>query len=329
MMRLALIGDIHAYRRFLPPWLLLGKRLLGTTTLWTWRQFLFDQRLLGPVLNRAASLKPDLLLLSGDVSNTALPAEFMEVRHTLDALLGTTPALTVPGNHDRYTRRAQRRRTLEKLLGRYVPGRFPHFQRLRGRWHLLALDAARPYLTSASGRLGNDQMEAARQQVAALTRRDGLIVLCHYPLFYPPGTHHRPRHSLLDKKRLITLLRGCPARTLYLHGHVHVPWQFSAPDSALEHLTLINAGAPTCRTRRFPQGQGFWQIGLPANPWAGVGLWRHVPARDLTSADNGIPEVGVGVEAKEIEGWTVTHRTLHPTGRVVVSAHPALQGLPA
>ncbi len=367
MMRLVLIGDIHAYRRFMPPGLLLGKRLLGVTTVWMWRQFLFDQRLLLPVLTHAAGLQPDWVLFCGDVSNTALPGEFADVRQALDDTLAGIPALIVPGNHDRYTRRSRHRRALERHLGAYVPGQFPCFRHLQGRWHLLALDAAVPYLASASGRLGQDQVEAISRQIAGLTADDGLIVLCHYPIFYPPGTYHRPGHSLLDKEDLIALLRACPARTLYLHGHVHVPWRFTLAEPGLEHITLINAGAPTCRTRRHRFGQGFWQIDLPENPQATVRLLRHVPYAEPMSANNSssrtvpgapgrvipgagagaIPEalgrgipgapgreipgagVGVGVIPGATGAWGVEHTLLDGVRRKVPSGCLILQGSPS
>ncbi len=279
-MRVVLVGDIHAFRRFVPPWLLVGKRILGVTTLWFHRQFVFDRRLLAPVLRQALTLKPDLMLLSGDLTTTSLPGEFLDVRHILDSELREVAALVIPGNHDRYTRRAQQQGALERHLGRYVPSGFPHFRHLRGRWHLLALDAAKPYFASAHGRLGAAQLAAIEPLVAPLTAQDGLIVLCHYPSVYPPGMHHRPGHALLDREELMGMLRRCPARTLYLHGHVHMPWQFTPSDAALGHVTFINAGSPTCRSRRYRFGQGFWQIELADDPSRPVELWKHLPQRD-------------------------------------------------
>ncbi len=102
-MRLLLIGDIHAYRLYVSPWHLLGKALLGQTNLWLYRRRKFDLSLLPAVVARAVDLRPDLVLLSGDLTTTAYPGEFADVAAALRPLLAAVPTVAVPGNHDRYT----------------------------------------------------------------------------------------------------------------------------------------------------------------------------------------------------------------------------------
>ncbi len=57
-----------------------------------------DDRLLHPLLDLAHSLKPDAILVSGDLTQRARPRQFAAARAFLDRLPG--PRIVVPGNHD-------------------------------------------------------------------------------------------------------------------------------------------------------------------------------------------------------------------------------------
>ena len=281
MLRLVLIGDIHAYRLLVPPWSLLGKRLLGQTNLWLNRRHRFDRKLLTPLVRQAATLAPDLLLFSGDLTSTALPGEFDDVFEALAPLTGRIPSVAVAGNHDRYTFAAARQRRFEVTGGDLVVEPCPHFRRLEApaeRWALLVLDAAVPRIISSRGLVGKVQLEVARRQIAQLTPADGLVVLCHYALRRPPGLGHMPwQHRLADAAEVEALLAACPGPVLYLHGHVHRPWCWRRVEPGLEHVIDVNAGAPCLCQPDWPHGQGFWQIDLPTDPHEPVGLRRHVP----------------------------------------------------
>lgn len=280
-MRLALLGDIHAYRLIVPPWRLLGKRFLGQVNLWLNRRRQFDLRLLPPVLRRIGSLAPDLLLLSGDLSTTAIESEFSDVAAMLHALDPVPDTLIVPGNHDRYTFASRRCRTMERMFAPMVPDRFPHVRRLDKRWYLIALDAAVPRIGSSRGRIGSAQLGAFAQFLAGLKSEDGVVVLCHYPFGTPPRAGMPWGHRLADAARLRALLCSTRSRILYLHGHVHRPWCWQPDDPDLSHLVAVNAGSPTLREEGRSLGQGFWQIELPEDPHGPVRLFQHEPDQDL------------------------------------------------
>ncbi|MEX0777483.1 MAG: metallophosphoesterase [Phycisphaeraceae bacterium] len=284
-MRLALVGDIHFFQLLPRPLDLLGKRLLGTLHLWTTRRRKFHQDLLEPIITKVASIQADLVLFSGDLTTTSLDSEFKRALAIIRPLERTTALLIVPGNHDRYTWRSARiRRVEEQLLG-LMPGHFPHFQKISDGWHLLALDSARPRWITAVGRIGLEQLEAARRHLDTLTQDDGLIVLCHYPLSLPTQVRPRPGHDLEDQAALRELLTQCKARTFYLHGHVHRPWFWPLTDPAMAHITDINAGSPTMIDAAHPFGQGFWQIDLPQVRGQPPTLCRHVPTSHGATAD--------------------------------------------
>lgn len=277
-MRIAVLGDIHHYRLFVPPWKLLSKRLLGQTNLWLNRRKRFNRTLLLIALKRIASIKPDLLLLSGDLTTTSLETEFADIAALLEPVASEIPTVAVPGNHDRYTFSAARSRRMEQMLPTIVPRAFPSCQQLTDRWHLLALDAAEPQMFTARGRLGHDQLRDARAYLSGLTQDDGLVVLCHYPIKSPPRALPITwDHKLADSRRLRRLLVRCPARLLYLHGHIHKPWCWQPKRSDQSHFTYVNAGAPCLVSAKHPYGQGFWQIDLPDDPQHHLKVTHHLP----------------------------------------------------
>lgn len=57
-----------------------------------------DDRLVQPMLDLAVALRPDLTVISGDLTQRARPAQFAEARAFANRLPG--PVLVVPGNHD-------------------------------------------------------------------------------------------------------------------------------------------------------------------------------------------------------------------------------------
>jgi len=280
-MRIALIGDLHVYRLCVPPWQLVGKRLIGQANLWLNRRHRFDHRLVGHTVEQVMGMNPDLVLLSGDLTTTALHGEFEDAARMLAPLAERFPMVAVPGNHDRYTFSSARHRVMETLLPSMVPDRWPDFRSLTDRWYLLALDSSVPRIFNSRGLVGRHQMRRVRRITSNLTAEDGLIVLCHYPLKSPPRALPLTwDHKLADSYRLRRLLTRCPARLLYLHGHIHRPWCWQPRGSNQSHFTYVNAGSPCMTSRKYPQGQGFWQIDLPDHPADHLSITHHLPVTD-------------------------------------------------
>ncbi|MEM6505398.1 MAG: metallophosphoesterase [Planctomycetota bacterium] len=274
-MRIVLFGDLHFYRLWLPPWKLVSKRILGQTNLILNRRKHFRHALLPGMIQKAIALKPDMLLLSGDVSTTSLVPEFADTAAALKPLADHVPTVLVPGNHDRYTFSAKRTRLIDRLLSGWVPKRFPHTQELTERWRLLALDAAVPRVYNARGQLGEGQFEAAKAYVESLDASEGLVVLCHYPCALPKRVHEHNSHALQERDALRQLFEQCRARVVYLHGHIHKPWHHEPGDGSGVPFTCIDAGSPCMVSDTFPNGQGFYEIELPDDPFEALDVRNH------------------------------------------------------
>ncbi len=287
-MRLVLLGDIHNYALGIWPWELLGKTFAGQMNLWLNRRRKFDRTLLAPTVARALACKPDMVVLSGDLTTTARSREFAPVAVALQPLLDAAPAVLLPGNHDRYTFTSLRRRRIERCFPRCVPEPFPHARPLIGRWRLLAVDAAVPRLFDSRGRIGNRQLQHARAIIESVQRDDGLLVLCHYPFGKPPSLPPmKAGHRLLDEDAWREAILSCRGRVILVHGHVHCPWLWRVENDGATRVLDINAGSPTMVSSTsgsarhvgdWPRGQGFWEMQLPANPAQPIALTHHVMA---------------------------------------------------
>lgn len=282
-MRIIHISDIHVWRLAFNPIHLLNKRSVGFFELLTGRAKRFRLERLEAVIDRVKALSPDHLLITGDLTTTALPVEFRAAWKALGPLLTDPSRVTIlPGNHDRYTRGSVRYRKFEEVFGAFAPpGPYPWLRHLDDSTAILGLDPTRSHLT-ARGRLPTDQLSRARELVsdpATCPRR--LIVACHYPVAAPA-----PYESELNKKRMMNAadvrawLAGIGPH-LYCCGHVHAAWAFR-PSMIPDELCL-NSGAPLLRDPTGLHLPGFLEITLKDadvdvihHAWAGSD-WAALP----------------------------------------------------
>ncbi len=311
-MRLALIGDIHLFQTQVHPGRLFGKRLLGHTNLMLNRRFRFNHRVLEPLIDRVAALKPEMVLLSGDVTTTSLEDEFHDVARYLEPLSKKLPTVIVPGNHDKYTFRSARKRRMDSHMGEILPETFPHIKRLSDRWQLLGLDSAEPQLFWSRGALGYEQMQATEAFIKSLSKDDAVVVLCHYPAKTPAGIPHSWGHALAEAKPLHDMLVDSPARFVFMHGHIHKPWQWDPANGGKtgngdnSGLMYLNAGAPCLTSSKYPYGQGFWEVDLPEDPRGSLELIHHVPEAVAAQTRDTKPAYGNGGTAVALD----THNKL-------------------
>ena len=112
------------------------------------------------LVERVRSLEPDHILITGDLTTTALPDEFRAARRCVDDLLRDPSRATVlPGNHDRYTWSAHRSRRFEAYFGEFAPRpRYPWLRTIGDDIAILGLDPTRAAIT-ARGKLPREQLD--------------------------------------------------------------------------------------------------------------------------------------------------------------------------
>jgi 3',5'-cyclic AMP phosphodiesterase CpdA len=100
------------------------KRLIGCANLYLLgRSKRFSRSVQHRLVDTIAALKPDLLLLSGDLTCLALESEFVTARKALQPLLdndGAFPTLILAGNHDAYTRGSVQQRLMQRYFGPWM-----------------------------------------------------------------------------------------------------------------------------------------------------------------------------------------------------------------
>lgn len=258
-MRLIHLSDIHIWRYPTNPLQLLTKRSVGVLDLLTGRASRFRLERLGDVVERVLALKPDHILITGDLTTLALPEEFQDARRALSALLEDPARVTVlPGNHDRYTTGAVRQRYFENAFGAFAPeGPYPWLRSLDGQTALLGLDPTRPHV-SARGYLPPEQLAQARR--LAESRPHRLILACHYPLAAPPGLEPKLAIKRLKNDEAVAAWARTLGPHLYCCGHVHAAWAFRP--AAIPDQLCLNAGAPLMRDPTGQHRPGFLEIDL-------------------------------------------------------------------
>jgi len=282
-MRIVHLSDIHIWRY---TWN--ARRLMGVRAFWMMELYLgrarrFRLERLGAVVDHVLSLKPDHVVITGDLTTTALPSEYLEVRRLLAPLLTDPLRVTmVPGNHDRTTRRSFRTRRFEGTFGPFMPAAsFPWLRWLDDETAILGLDPTRPHF-SPRGRLPKAQLEKAQALTADPAERPRrLIIACHYPVV-APSRYQRELHfkRMVNDQAVRSWLVGIGPH-LYCCGHVHAAWAFQ-PHS-LPNQICLNAGAPLMSDPTGLRLPGFLEIGLEEDAvtvthqaWSGTG-WKAVP----------------------------------------------------
>lgn len=279
-MRIIHLSDIHVWRYPNNPLHLLSKRSVGVFELLTGRARKFRLERISQVVDHVLSLEPDHVLITGDLTTTALGSEFRQAREALSGLFADPARVTIiPGNHDRYTSRSVRRRTFEKTFGEFAPeGPYPWLRHLDEETAILGLDPTRAHI-SARGFLPLDQLERAK--VLSGERPDRLIVACHYPLAAPPNYVAQLAPKRLKNAEIVSEWARTIGPHLFCCGHVHAAWSFIPP--GIPNQVCLNAGAPLLRDPTGFHFPGFLEITLDSrsvhvkhHAWDGE-EWLEVP----------------------------------------------------
>ena len=213
----------------------LNKRLTGGVNLALGRRKAHSPHLFDAIIDRARALKADRLVVTGDVTNLALEAEFELVRRKFGE--AGLPVTVIPGNHDAYTKGSVRNRRFEQYLNAFMEGErqaghdYPFVQRFGG-VALIGLSTAIATLPLfATGRLGDSQLTRLDAILKELgDERVARVVLIHHPVI--PGVA-KARHDLLDLDAFMQVIERRGAE-LILHGHehVHIEGDLPGPEGA-------------------------------------------------------------------------------------------------
>jgi Icc protein len=159
----------------------------------------------------ASSLRPDLLVLTGDLVHHGRPEEYAHLKALLAPL--DMPILTIPGNHD------DRESMRAAFLGEgYLPrAGFLDYAVEFGGLRILGLDTLDP--GKDGGILCDERLSWIAAMLAAAPDRPSLILMHHPP--FPTGLAGMDRIGLEGREAFAEIVSRYPRIERILCGHVH------------------------------------------------------------------------------------------------------------
>ncbi len=245
-MRIAHLSDVHVLDLQGVRWTrFLNKRVTGLANLRTGRKDAHPQRLLeAAVAELVADRSIDHVVITGDLTNLSMESEFARAKAILTPLAGRLSV--IPGNHDVYTRGAEKARRFEQYFGEWMwpaassaDQAYPWLKQL-DEVALLGFSSAvarLPFI--ATGHVSRTQLERLEQlhREGALDNRM-VVALVHHNL-HPRGLRKDKMRGLDNRAVFLAGLAKAGVKLL-LHGHTHVAHRY-------EHsgISIIGSGSST------------------------------------------------------------------------------------
>ncbi len=247
-------------------------------------------------LARAAEMKPDVTLLSGDLTMRARRSELRAARAFVDRL--PSPRLVIPGNHD------------IPLINQPFDRFFHPFGRYQetfcgplepelacGNIRVISLNSSRAFGFHADwseGRLSKRQLASISQRLPELEPGGLRVLVMHHPLLEP----RIPGRDVV--KPLAGLLRSIEeARVdVVLCGHFHRS-QIHAAGLTDSWRAVISQAPTVCSTRLQGEPQGFHEIRYSDDR---IETIHHI------YQDGSFVDAGVSIFSRNDTGWNyATH----------------------
>ena len=224
-----------------------------------------DRTLLSPLISRLNSLAPDLVVVSGDLTQRARAAQFRDARRFLDTL--PARVLVVPGNHDVPLYNVFKRflRPFDKYRRYICEDLEPAF--IDHEVAVVGINTARSAVFKG-GRINQAQMARVRELLCPLPDGVTKIAVTHHPFDLPPG--HGERDLVGRAAEAMRMFADCGADIL-LSGHLHAS---HASDTRLRYrigdfvALVVQAGTATS-TRARGESNSFNVLRI-AHPTVGV-----------------------------------------------------------
>ena len=248
MTKVAHISDIHLgpLPRVLPHQLF-SKRATGYANWKLARKNAMPFEKLAQLTDHLKMQDPDLIAVSGDLVNLALPKEIDAARQWLDALGPAEQVAVVPGNHDAYVRGS-----LEKAIekwGDFMKGmtlsehQFPFWRQLDG---IALIGCSSAVVTPPFFATGDfDEAQGERlAEILKLTGDAGLyrIVMIHHP---PHDEVKQIWRRGLNGRKLFRKVIKSEGADLVLHGHLHksMVHPLDGPNGEIPMIGIASAAA--------------------------------------------------------------------------------------
>lgn len=195
------------------------------------------------VVALAAQQRPDLVVLSGDITQRARPDQFLAAKAFVERL--DAPVLAIPGNHDIALFDLWSR--LTRPYARYGAVFGPGLEPVHSSSDLLVIgvNTTRPW-RHKNGEVSAAQIDRVADRLAAASPEQLRVVVVHQPAAV---TLNLDRPNLLRGHRAATKTWSAAGADLVMGGHIHLPYTLALQGLA-RRLWVVQAGtAVSSRTR--------------------------------------------------------------------------------
>lgn len=196
--------------------------------------------------------QPDAIVISGDLTDNGLEAEYAVLAEMLARLI-SVPIYVIPGNHDR--------REVMKAALQHLPGVAEHSEFVQYAVddlpvRLVMLDTVVP--GAGHGRLCEARLEWLDATLSAKSQKPTIVVMHHPPFIC--GIRHMDRINLHNADEFTAVIARHPQVQRILCGHHHRPI-----NAAVAH-TIASIGPSVAHQIEFELGDdpGMWNLEPPA-----------------------------------------------------------------
>lgn len=245
-MRIAHITDIHVT---VPPKFsqIFGKRMLGTLNLYVFgRNGHFSQETYDALDRALAAQKPDVLVVTGDITSQATPQEFDAALDLWTPIFNRQPTVLMPGNHDVYTRDSVRNDWMQERFAQWMgEGPWPRLHQINDELSIIAVQVCRPDILS-SGKISADdltRLNVMLKEERAQGRRT--MIAAHYPIRGRHGELYGPRsRAIVNAQELEAVLtQNSDVINSFVHGHEHHGYRTTIPGSDGQDIPSFDPGS--------------------------------------------------------------------------------------
>jgi len=212
-----------------------------------------DDALLSPLADSVAGVAPDLIVVSGDLTQRAKSAEFKAAARFLATL--PAPQLVVPGNHDvpLYNLGARLFRPYARFRTHITPDLAPTF--VDDEIAVLGINTARSMVIK-NGRINHEQIAEVQRRFCDLPDTMSKVIVTHHPFDLPAGND---RYDLVGRAALAMQTFARCGADLLLAGHFHTSHAGSTAERyrIVGHAALVVQAGTATSTRGRGESNSF------------------------------------------------------------------------
>lgn len=203
------------------------------------------------LLKVAPSLHPDVVVVSGDLTQRAKPAQFAAAKAFIDGF-PPVPKIVVPGNHDVPLFRVAER--LLQPLGqycKYFPDSLDQVHRIGGAV-IVSLNSTSPHRAITNGRIRLEQLEFCDEAFRGLPEGTPRILVSHH--HFTPAPDYLRDETMPRAKRAMSRFLDLGVE-LILGGHLHRAYignslDFFPFEERRRGVIIVQCGTTTSRRGR-------------------------------------------------------------------------------